>query len=120
MPRQIESLDQLLRAKAEAQLIQEVNKAFNSISKYFTGEYGSGYLEVKTSFGIRRTDEPSGVEHAYTMSVSEMFKWLREKAVANLTVDRGNQAVEQFLNRVQEVGDQLDELRETVDNHLQE
>lgn len=115
MNNNVHTIDDLIRARAVETLTEEIAKAFKPLEKYFGSGTDSNRLIVPANgaSGIEiGTDPRDRTREVYVVSVWEVFKALRQKALENSRNDRGNQAVSDFMERVEALGAEIDEIRQ--------
>ncbi len=111
----IETLDDLIRERAKKELEQEVKKAFAALRVYFNGGSGKDLLTLATCQAVQiRKDAGDQEDNVVCLYLPHLLNELQAKAVANHATDRGNLAVAQFLERAEEISDEIDELRSQV------
>ena len=111
------TLDLLIRRKVEKELGQEISAAFGKVfNGYFAGSSDRYRMfVVDSSDAIRESTKPGNPEvQGYTVDLLELFKVMRDKATANELTRRGDAAVQEFMERVESLGEEIDELRGRV------
>ena len=112
-----ETLDKLIRDKVTRELEGEIKKDFDAlIRKYFGNSSDRNRLFIPAySRAVSTATKPGdSTVPGSTVDVVELFAFLRSKALANESTRRGDTAVAAFLDRVESIGNEIEDLRSRV------
>lgn len=115
MNKNTESLDMLIRGRAEEELSREVGKVFDNLRRYFGGNGDRNNMKVAAYGVVTKIPGPKDADREeFRIYIPDMLKFLAEKAIENEATARGDQAVKAFMDRVESLGDEIDQLRDQV------
>lgn len=113
------SLEAILRARAEKELIVEVERRFDPIVRHYYGKDGGPLLVLKLSADVCAAYDSSiciGDDKSVTLFIPELLRLMKKEIIDRQRKDRGDDYVVDFLRRFGQLVEEVDKLREDVDD----